>query len=191
VLSVAVKNAGPEPVGLAALYGAFLKASLCGFGGGLLVWTRRVLVEERRWLTEAEFADTLSLCQVLPGANFANLSVCVGARYRGAAGAIAALLGLTLLPLIVALGLGALYLRIADLAIIRHVLAGVSAAAAGMVVGTGLRMLQPYRRQPAALIFAALAFAAIVFTRLPLPVVLLGLAPFSIAASRLTRGVAP
>jgi chromate transport protein ChrA len=57
-------------VPLAALYAAFLKASLCGFGGGLLVWTRRVIVEERQWMSDAEFADTLSLCQFLPGAPF-------------------------------------------------------------------------------------------------------------------------
>lgn len=149
-LSVAVKEAGPAPVGLGSLYGAFLKASLCSFGGGLLVWTRRVLVEERRWLTDAEFADTLSLCQVLPGANFANLSVCVGARYRGAAGAAAAFLGLALVPLMLALDLGTLYLRIADAALVQHVLAGVSSAAAGMVIATGLRMLLPHRRGPAA-----------------------------------------
>ncbi len=189
-MSVAVKEAGPAPVGLGALYGAFLKASLCSFGGGLLVWTRRVLVEERRWLTDAEFADTLSLCQVLPGANFANLSVCVGARYRGAAGATAAFLGLALVPLMLALGLGTLYLRIADAALVQHVLAGVSSAAAGMVIATGLRMLLPHRRRPAALLFAALAFAGVVLTRLPLPVVLLGLAPFSIAAPWLAKRAA-
>jgi chromate transporter len=173
-------------VGLGALYGAFLKASLCGFGGGLLVWTRRVVVEERRWLTDTEFADTLSFCQFLPGANFANLSVCVGSRFRGAAGAVAAFSGLTLLPLGLALCLGVGYLHIAHVAIVQRVLAGVAAAAAGMVIATGIRMLLPYRRRPAALLFAALAFAGVVLTRLPLPVVLLGLAPFSIAAPWLT-----
>jgi chromate transporter len=169
------------PISLRALYGAFLKASLCSFGGGLLVWTRRVVVEERRWLTDAQFADTLSLCQFLPGANFANLSVCVGARFRGAAGAFAAFLGLALLPLILALFLGAAYLKIADHPIVTRVLGGVSAAAAGMVIATGLRMLMPHRHRPVALLFAALAFGGVVLTRLPLPVVLLGLAPFSVA----------
>ena len=185
-MAIAAGKTGRAPsVSLAALYGAFLKASLCSFGGGLLVWTRRVVVEERGWLTDAELADTLSLCQFLPGANFANLSVCVGARYRGAAGAVAAFAGLTLLPLGLALCLGVGYLRIARFAIVQHILAGVAAAAAGLVIATGLRLLQPHRRQPLALLFAALAFAAIVVTGLPLPVVLLALAPFSIAIPRL------
>lgn len=170
------------PVSLGTLFTAFLKAALCGFGGGLLVWTRRVIVDQRRWISEAEFADTLSLCQFLPGANIANLSVCVGSKFRGAPGAIAAFSGLTLLPLALALLLGVGYLQIAHLAMVQRVLGGVSAAAAGLVIATGIRMLLPHRRRPVALLFAALAFSGIVFTRLPLSAVLFGLAPFSIAA---------
>ena len=169
-------------VSLGALFAAFLKAALCSVGGGLLIWTRRVVVEERGWMSEPEFADTLSLCQFLPGANFANLSVCVGAKFRGAAGAVAAFLGLTLVPLTIALALGVGYFQVADLAAVQRILGGVSSTAAGLVIATGLRMLTPHRRRPMALLFAALAFAGIVLTRLPLPAVLLGLAPFSIAA---------
>jgi chromate transporter len=174
-------------VPLGALFAGFLKAALCSFGGGLLVWTRRVIVEERHWMSEAEFADTLSLCQFLPGANFANLSVCVGCKFRGALGAVAAFLGLTMAPLTVALFLGVGYLQVAHLVLVQRILGGVSCAAAGLVISTGLRMLAPHRRRPAALLFAGLAFSGIVFTRLPLPVVLLGLAPFSIAAPGLSR----
>jgi chromate transporter len=175
----------PARLPLGALFAAFLKAALCGFGGGLLVWTRRVVVEQRGWMSEAEFADTLSLCQFLPGANFANFSVCVGGKFRGAVGAVAAFSGLTLAPLTIALVLGVGYLHVAHVAVVQRVLGGVSSAAAGLVIAAGIRMLLPYRRRPAALLFAALAFAGIVCTRLPLPAVLLGLAPFSIAAPRL------
>ena len=47
--------------------------------------------------------------------------------------------------------------------------------AAGLLIGTGIRLLLPYRGRPTALLFAALAFAGMVFVRLPLPIVLLGL----------------
>ena len=141
-------------------------------------------------MSEAEFADTLSLCQFLPGVNFANMSICVGSKFRGPLGAVAAFSGLTLAPLTIALFLGAGYLRVAHFALVQHVLGGVSGAAAGLVIATGLRMLTPERRGPAMLVFAGLAFCGIVFIRLPLPVVLLGLAPLSIGASWLmSRGV--
>ena len=55
-----------ERVTIAALFTEFLKVSLCSFGGGL-VWARRSVVDQRRWMSEHEFADTLSLIQFLPG----------------------------------------------------------------------------------------------------------------------------
>src|SRR4051794_23829350 len=82
-------------VTLPALFIAFLKVSLCGFGGGL-VWARRMVVERQRWLDDAEFADILSLCQFLPGPNIASITVCVGTKLRGTRGAAAALAGFIL-----------------------------------------------------------------------------------------------
>src|SRR6187399_1952943 len=45
---------------------AFAVIALCGFGG-VLAWSRRMLVEERRWMTPEEFNDAYALCQFLPG----------------------------------------------------------------------------------------------------------------------------
>jgi chromate transporter len=172
-----------ERVSLASLFLSFLLVSMCGFGGGL-VWARRMAVDKRGWLSEAEFADTLSFCQFLPGPNIASVTLCVGHRLRGPAGAAAALAGFILVPWSVGFGLGALWLHFADLAVLQGILAGVSAAAAGLLIATGLRLLAPQRRRPAALVFAALAFAGLVFVKLPLLVVVFGLAPLSIAAAR-------
>ena len=55
-----------ETVTLGSLFLEFAKIGLCGIGS-MLVWTRRVIVDERHWMSEAEFAETLSLGQFLPG----------------------------------------------------------------------------------------------------------------------------
>ena len=180
--SIAEEAEAPVEVALGALFLGFLRCAFGGIGGGLFASARRVIVDERRWMSEAEFVDTLSLCQLMPGPNFANLAICTGAKHRGALGAAAAFFGLCAIPLAIALSLGSLYLRHANLAAVQKTLGSVSAAAAGVVIATGIRMLLPYRRSPATVIFAALAFCRIVLARLPLPLVLLGLAPFSIAA---------
>ena len=70
-----------ERVTLSALFLGFLKVSLCGFGGGL-VWARRVVVEQKRWMNEQEFAETLTLCQLMPGLNIVGITVCFGAKLR-------------------------------------------------------------------------------------------------------------
>src|ERR1700750_1079736 len=82
----------PMPA-LLDLFVAFAVISLCGFGG-VLAWSRRMLVEERKWMTAEEFNDAYALCQFLPGPNVVNLSVVFGRRIRGLPGAVVALVGL-------------------------------------------------------------------------------------------------
>ena len=80
---VAERQELEQAVSLASLFTAFLAVSLCGIGGGGgVVWARRVAVEKRRWLTDSEFADIVSLCQFMPGPNIVGIAVCVGAKMR-------------------------------------------------------------------------------------------------------------
>ena len=167
---------------LGALFLEFAKIGLCGFGS-LLAWAYRVIVDERHWMSEAEFADTLSLCLFLPGPENANISIYVGSKFRGPVGATVALLGLTAAPLAVGLVLGILYLQYPHLPVIQNILGGIAAAAAGMLIATGIQMLMPHRRRPTALFFAMLAFAGIIVAKLPLLAVLAGLVPLSIAVA--------
>jgi chromate transporter len=173
-----------EPATLGALFIGFLKVSLFGFGGGL-VWARRLVVEQQQWVSDQEFAEILTLCQLMPGPNIVGIAVCVGSRLRGAIGAITAVAGFILLPWTVGLSLGALVLQHAHLAVLQNILGGLSATAAGLLIATGIRLLMPHRGSGTALSFAAVAFAGMAFTNLPLVVVLLGLAPLSIAVTRL------
>jgi chromate transport protein ChrA len=76
-----------ERVPLGALFLACLKVSLLGLGGSL-VWARRIVVDQKRWMDDREFADTLTLCQFMPGPHIVGITVCVGSRLRGSIGAI-------------------------------------------------------------------------------------------------------
>jgi chromate transporter len=172
-----------EVVPLAALFTAFLIVSLAGVGGGGVVLARRVAVEQRRWLDDPEFADIVSLCQFMPGPNVVGIAVCVGAKMRGAIGTIAALAGFLIIPWTLGLALGVLLLDHRHLAMIPHILGGIAAAAAGLLIATGIRLLLPHRRRPAALVLAGLAFAFVVVANLPLLVVLFGLVPLGIAVA--------
>jgi chromate transporter len=176
-------EASPPRLTLGALFGAFLKVSMYGFGGPI-VWARRIIVEERGWLGEAEFADILSFCQFLPGPNVVGVTVCIGARFRGPAGALAALAGFILVPWTVGFALGAMLLSYAQTAVLQGFLRGIAAAAAGLIIATGIRLLMPHRPRPVALAIAALAFAGLAVLRLPLLIVVLGLVPLSIALAR-------
>lgn len=173
-------------VTLPALFVTFLKMSLCGFGGPI-VWARWFIVEERHWLSNPEFADMLGLCQFLPGPNVASITVCLGSRLRGPVGAIVALAGFIVIPWSVGFALGALFLHFANVGPLQNILRGVSAVGAGLIIATGLRLLTAHRDRPVALLFTGFAFLGLAVARLPLLLVVVALAPLSIAASRIER----
>jgi chromate transporter len=183
-MDAAEDRRGTMPVPLIDLFTAFLIVSMCGIGGGGgIVWARRIAVETRRWISDRDFADIVSLCQFMPGPNIVGIAVCVGAKMRGGIGALAALAGFLIIPWSVGLALGLLCLRYAHLPVLRNILGGIAAAAAGMLIATGLRLLMAHRHRPAAMVFAALAFALMIIGHLPLLAVLFSLVPLSIAAS--------
>src|SRR5436190_24357109 len=132
----------PREVTLTVLFLGFLQVALSGFGG-VLAWARRMIVEERRWLSDQDFTAMLGLCQFLPGGNIVNLSIQVGARFRGPLGSLAAISGLMLAPMAIVLALGGLYAGFGHAGIVRGAFAGISACAAGLVIGTAIKMTAP------------------------------------------------
>jgi len=182
--SVAASAARPEPPGVVGLFVAFAKMSLMGFGG-VMVWARRAIVEQHRWLTAEEFNDTFALCHFLPGPNIVNLSVVFGARLGGLPGAIACFLGLLLPPVIIVTILGVLYTQYGQFERLQHALTGVVAVTAGLFLGTVVKMMQPLWKQRSIVgfVFLAAVFVAVGVLRLPLPPVLLAAVPSSIAAT--------
>ena len=171
---------------VADLFIRFTQVGASGFGG-VMPWARRMLVEERRWLSDEEFSEALSLCQILPGPNIVNMAVCVGTRFRGARGAIAAFLGLMCAPFAIILALGALFTQYGDLPAISAAFRGISAAAAGLVVAMGLKMASSRRLRSAMAIFAVAAFVGVALLRMPLGAFLLVAAPASVAAAAWRR----
>src|SRR5215213_791734 len=109
-MSVTDAEPSPQTPTLADLFIAFAAIALQGFGG-VLAWTRRMVVEQRRWMTPDEFNELYSISQVLPGPNIVNFSVVFGRRLRGVPGALAALTGLLGPPILIILGVGVLYAR--------------------------------------------------------------------------------
>ncbi|HTI86132.1 MAG TPA: chromate transporter [Alphaproteobacteria bacterium] len=173
-------DAGHKPVpSVGAIFLGFLHVGMLGFGG-VLPMTRRMLVEDRRWVNPAEFVDLLAFCQFLPGGNIMNLSIAIGLRFRGPLGAIAAITGLFAAPALIVVTLGVIYERYAQEPRVAAVFAGLAAAAAGLVIGAALKIAAPLRRKPVSLLLAIACCVAIAVFRAPLSATVLVMAPLSI-----------
>jgi chromate transporter len=165
-----------------ALFMGFLGVGLMGFGGVLAI-ARRMLVEDRRWLTPAEFTDLLALCQFLPGGNIMNLSVAVGLRFRGWRGAAAAITGLMAAPCAIVIAIGIIYERFASEPAVGNLFAGLAAAAAGLLVASAAKIATPLRGKPASIVLTVACFIAIAVFRTPLLPTMAVLAPLGILAA--------
>lgn len=180
------------PVTCRQLFLGFSSVGISGFGG-VLPFARRMLVEERRWLTAEEFNSLLGLCQFLPGPNVANLSIAVGSRYQGIRGAIAAVSGLFGGPLLIVLLLGLLYDRYGQLPQVQGLLRGVAAVGCGLLFGTALRMGLALQVKRLFLPFTLAVFVAVALLRWPMPIVMVALLALAagVAYAHLKRKGAP
>ena len=172
----------PTQPSLLELLSAFTQVSLAAFGGAL-PWSRRMIVERKRWMTNDEFNETFALSQFLPGPNTVNFSVVFGSRFGGVAGAAVALLGLIGPPLVIVTVLAVLYERYGDIETLGRILAAIAAAAAGLLIASVAKMAAPMftKRWNSAPPIAILAFIGVALMHWPLPYVFLGLAPLAIA----------
>jgi chromate transporter len=180
------ESATAAPRSLGELFFAFNRLALQGFGGVLPV-AQRELVERRNWLTKDQFVEMLAISQVLPGPNVVNLALMFGDRAFGTRGALAALAGMLLAPMVIVLALTALYVRFDQYPMVTGALRGMGAVAAGLILSTGLKLLGTLRRNvmglPICLGFGALTLIGTVWLRLPLVGVIVGLGSFAIAVA--------
>ena len=179
-----------RPASRTDLFWSFTWLALQGFGGVLAV-VQRELVDKKKWLSREEFIEDWAVAQVMPGPNVINLGLMLGDRYFGLTGALTAMAGLLLFPLIVVLVLASMFAGIADMPQAQGALRGMSAVAAGLITGTGLKLIPALKTNvlgiPISALIAVMIFIAIALLRLPLVWVLLtmGLVVCGLACHRL------
>jgi chromate transporter len=175
---------------LASLFVSFVSIGMMSFGGGLAAWTRREVVQKRGWLDDRQFLSGYALSQLVPGATNVNLAVFIGTQMRGAAGAITCFCGLTVLPLVIVLSIGAWYLHSqagTGEAWVSVALGGMGAVAIGLNLGTGVRLARRNIRDIIPIVITAIIALSIGVVGFSLVHVLLVMMPTSLLAAWLTR----
>lgn len=167
------------PQSLWALFAAFSWLAIQGFGAAAPVAYREI-VERHRWIRPQEFAEDWAVAQLMPGPNAINLSLMVGDRFFGVRGAAASLAGMIFLPVLIAVTLATLYNAYSDHAAVASALKAMGAVAAGLIIGTSLKLLSSIDRAVlgtvTTIVLALAPFVAVGILRWPLIWVLLSLA---------------
>jgi len=127
---------------LNGLFLSFFKIGLVGFGGGLAVISqiRALVVNQRRWLTDQEFAEGFALAQSLPGTSAGNAAAYIGLKLRGWRGACVSMAGFILPSMLMMIVLAILYRHLRVLPDTDRLFHGLNAAVVALILVTAWRI---------------------------------------------------
>jgi chromate transporter len=174
----------PARVPLGKIFAVFALIGVTSFGGGIVAYLRRALVEKEKWLDDESFMAALEISQTLPGLNSTNMSVIVGRKLRGAVGAFVAVLGMVLPGAVIVTALGFAYVALRHDPKVAVILTGVAAAAVGLLLQVTLKIGWKQLIRPKDLIFVVAVFVAVGLLHISMVVTLVTLAPLAIWMNR-------
>jgi|APCry1669190156_1035279.scaffolds.fasta_scaffold06219_2 chromate transporter len=175
----------PVPVrqSLLSLFSVFFRIGLFSFGGGVSGWMHQETVTKRSWIDNNQFLSGLALSQILPGANVSNLAVYIGHCVRGWPGALVALCAVLFGPTIVVMIFAEIYPRLVAIPGFHAAMDGIAVAAVGMIIRMGWISARHSCRSFVPALIAGITFVAVEFFHVQLPLLVVVLAPISIALS--------
>jgi chromate transporter len=178
-------------VSRAEAFRVWARVALLSFGGpaGQIAVMHRILVEERRWVSEARFLHALNYCMLLPGPEAQQLATYLGwLMHRTLGGLIAGVL--FVVPGVVALmALSWIYVIWGNVGVVAGLFFGLKAAVLAVVIEAVLRVGRRALKSRLAITIAALAFVALFLFAVPFPVVVLVAAVAGFVADRLGYAV--
>jgi chromate transporter len=164
----------------------FGRIGLESFGGpaGQIAVMHRVLVDEKRWISEERFLHALGYCTLLPGPEAMQLATYVGWLLHRTAGGLAAGLLFVAPGFASILALSFLYVLGSALALVQGLFFGIKPAVLALVVEALVRIGRRALRHPVHVALAALAFLGIFALRVPFPWIVLAAGLLGAAGAR-------
>ena len=157
---------------------AFARIGILSFGGpaAQIALMHRVILDERKWIEEADYLRALSCCMLLPGPEAMQLATWIGWRLHGVKGGLIAG-GLFILPgAAVVLALSLVYAAFGGVPLVAALFTGIQAAVIAIVIEALIRVSRRALKSREAYLIAAAAFVGLFFLDLPFPLVILAAA---------------
>ena len=117
------------------LFTTFFKVGTFTIGGGyaMIPLIQREVVERRRWLSDTEMLDVIALSQTMPGILAANIAALVGQRLRGTRGALVAVAGNILMPIVFILLIALFFRQFKDNPTVEAIFMGIRPAVVALI----------------------------------------------------------
>ena len=170
---------------LAELFIVFFKLGAFTIGGGIamLPLLQNTLIEDKKWFSKEEFMDIVAVCQSLPGVVAINMATYVGFKKKGLIGSIVSTFGVTIPSFVMILIIAKFITSLGDNGVLMGAMAGLRAAALGMVVVALIQLMPAAIKNKWAMLAAAAAFVLIAVLRVNTAYVILLFAMLGIAVT--------
>ena len=171
-------DAAPELVTLRQALPIWLRVASLSFGGpaGQIAVMHRILVEERRWISENRFLHALNFCTLLPGPEAQQLATYIGWLMHGTRGGVLAGVLFVLPGVIAIMALSWVYALYGNVGFVAGLFFGLKAAVLAIVLQAVLRVGRRALKSRALIALAGLAFVAIFLFDVPFPAIILAAA---------------
>jgi chromate transporter len=177
--------AASHGVSLGEAYRVWLRVAMLSFGGpaGQIAVMHRILVEEKRWISETRFLHALNYCMLLPGPEAQQLATYIGwLMHRTLGGIMAGVL--FIVPGIVAImALSYVYAGYGNVPFVVALFFGLKAAVLAIVLEAVFRIGKRSLRNNAMVLLAGAAFVGIFFLNIPFPIIIFGAALVGLVGS--------
>ena len=172
---MSAENGASNRVTFAEALRVWIKISLLSFGGpaGQIALMHRVLVEEKKWISESRFLHALNYCMLLPGPEAQQFATYVGWLLHRTPGGLVAGILFVLPGAIVILGLSILYAGYQDLSFVQAIFFGIKAAVLAVVIEAVIRIGKRALKNSFMVSLAAAAFVGLFFFEVPFPLVVM------------------
>ena len=162
---------------------AYARIGLQSFGGpaAQIAVTRRILVDEKRWIDEERFSHALNFCMLLPGPEATQLATYVGWLLHGVRGGLAAGLLFILPGALVMLALSTLYAVFGSALAVEALFFGLKAAVLAVVADAVVRIGRKALKTRVHGVLAVLSFVALFAFQVPFPLVIASAAAVGLA----------
>ena len=184
-------NAEEHSISYREAFWVWVRIALQSFGGpaGQIAVMHRILVEEKRWLSENRFLHALNYCMLLPGPEAQQLATYIGWLLHRTKGGITAGLLFVLPGFLSILALSIIYALYQNVSAIEAIFFGLKAAVLAVVVEAVIKIGKRALKNRVMVALAALAFIAIFFFNIPFPMIVLGAALVGLIGARVAPGL--
>ena len=188
-LSVAAAGAAtanrPHP-SLAEAFRVWLRVAALSFGGpaGQIAVMHRILVEEKRWVSESRFLHALNYCMLLPGPEAQQLATYIGWLMHRTLGGIMAGVLFVIPGIISIMALSYVYAAYGNVPLIVALFFGLKAAVLAIVLEAVFRIGKRALKNNVMVSIAAAAFVGIFFFNVPFPIIIFGAALIGFLGAR-------